>query len=353
MMDAVKKFFVCAQKIQTEVDALILSFLKQNISFSKKIHPQAPDLFQEIQRSFAGGKRIRPTLVVIGYLAAGGKNLKAILPAAAAIELFHLYALIHDDIIDRSQLRRFKPTTVLFLQKKMRNEHLGLSAAILAGDLTRSSADALFLQCKVKDSVLKEALLMFALLKKEVELGQYLDLILPSKQSASLKDLMAILTYKTAKYSFERPLQIGAVLNNGSLKLKQELSRFALPLGISFQIQDDILGVFGKAKEVGKPIDSDIKEGKLTFLSWIAYAKASLKQKRALKRTLGNAQASKEATALVRQFFKDSGAYQKAKLKSLQLVARAKRCLNQSKSINQSGKLLLNGLTDYLANRRF
>lgn len=352
-MDVVKKFFLFAQKIQKEVDALILSFLKQNICSSKKIHAQAPDLFQEIQRSFTGGKRIRPTLVAIGYLAAGGKNIKAILPAAAAVELFHLYALIHDDIIDRSRLRRFKPTTVFFLQKKMKNEHLGLSAAILAGDLTGAFADDLFLKCKIKDAVLKEALSVFSLLKKEVEIGQYLDLVLSRKKNASLKDLVAILTYKTAKYSFERPLQIGAALNRGSLKLKQELSRFALPLGISFQIQDDILGVFGDAKEIGKPIDSDIKEGKLTFLSWAAYEKASLKEKKALKKTLGNARASKKATAAVKQFFKDSGAYQKAKSKSLQLIQEAKKFLDQSSSINPSGKLLLHGLADYLANRQF
>ncbi|MEK7500825.1 MAG: polyprenyl synthetase family protein [Patescibacteria group bacterium] len=343
-------YFTLARQVQAAVDPLLTSFLESKVALAKKIHPRACELFQELIRSLKGGKRNRPTLLVAGYLAGGGKNISAILPAAAAIEIFHMYALIHDDIMDRAPLRRFKPTSVAFLENKLGSYHLGMSAAILAGDLAKTLADEFFLKSKVGAEHLRRALEIYTLLKEEVELGQYLDVRLGNGPSLSTSDLNAILMYKTAKYSFERPLQIGAQLTGATVAIQQALSRFAVPIGMAFQIQDDILGVFGDETEIGKSADSDIKEGKLTLLKIEALKRAGPADKKTLLRVLGNPKAKKSEVAAVRNIFKRTGTHEYTKARSFALARQAKKSLAGS-ALPPRATALLSSFADFILQR--
>ena len=346
----VNDYFTLARQIQTAVDPLLTSFLEGELIWAKKIHSRAGELFQEIKRSLRGGKRNRPTLLAIGYLAGGGRNISAILPAAAAIEIFHMYALIHDDIMDRAPLRRFKPTTVAFFGNKFKSYHLGMSAAILAGDLAENLADVLFLKCGLKPQLLLNGLNIFGKLKEEVCLGQYLDIQLQKSKTAKSKEADVILTYKTAKYSFERPLHIGAALAGSPPKTFAALSRYALPIGAAFQIQDDILGVFGDEAEIGKSNDSDIREGKLTLLKIEALKRAGPADKKTLLRVLGNPKAKKSEVATVRDIFVQTGAYQYAKMRSFALAHRAKNSLAGS-VLPPRPAALLSSFADFILER--
>ncbi|MBI4119860.1 MAG: polyprenyl synthetase family protein [Parcubacteria group bacterium] len=343
-------YFALVRQIQAEVDPLLTSFLEGEFAWAKKIHPRAGELFQEIKRSLKDGKRNRPTLLAIGYLAGGGRDISAILPAAAAIEIFHMYALIHDDIMDRAPLRRFKPTSVAFFGNKFKSYHLGMSAAILAGDLAENMADVLFLKCRLKPRLLLKGLDIFGKLKEEVCLGQYLDIQLQKSKTAGSKEANIILTYKTAKYSFERPLHIGAALAGAAPKIFAALSKYALPVGAAFQIQDDILGVFGSEAEIGKSTDSDIREGKLTMLKMEALKRAGPADKKTLLRVLGNPRAKKSEIAAVRDIFVRTGAHDYAKKQSLTLARQAKKSLSGS-ILTQRAATLLSSFADFILER--
>lgn len=343
-------YFDLARQVQAAVDPLLTSFLEGKVAWAKKIHPRAHELFQELIRSLRGGKRNRPVLLVAGYLAGGGRSVAAITPAAAAVEIFHMYALIHDDIMDRAKLRRFKPTTVALFGRKFGSYHTGMSAAILAGDLAENTADILFLKCRVDDRLLIKGLDIFGKLKEEVDLGQYLDVRLTNSSGSTAKDLDSILTYKTAKYSFERPLHIGAALAGAPSKVFTALSNYALPIGQAFQIQDDILGVFSNEAEIGKSNDSDIKEGKLTLLKIEALKKSSPADKKTLHRVLGNLKAKKSEVSAVREIFMRTGAYDYAKKRSIDLARQAKKSLAGS-SLPPRATALLSSFADFILQR--
>src|SRR3989344_601675 len=214
-----------SRNIQRQVDDLLTQFLKEKERVFGRVHPLGREITAEVRRALKGGKRLRPALIVIGYLAGGGKNVKNILPAAAAIELFHLYTLLHDDIIDHSPIRRGKPATYI---------RLGIAAAIMIGDLLKTFSDELLSQIRVGGKEFKNGLDYFTALKNEVELGQYLDLRLQQSERITERDVITIITHKTAKNSFERPLHIGAALAGARPTIIKTLSRYALPLGVAF-----------------------------------------------------------------------------------------------------------------------
>src|SRR3989338_2253572 len=127
-----------SRNIQRQVDDVLTRFLKEKEREFGRVHPLGREIIKEVRRSLKGGKRLRPALVVIGYLAGGGKNVKNILPAAAGLEIFYLYTLLHDDIMDRSLLRRGKPASYVHLGRLFKNEHLGIALTILIGSLLKT-----------------------------------------------------------------------------------------------------------------------------------------------------------------------------------------------------------------------
>lgn len=323
-------------------------FLDAKIKEANQINPEAAVLVEEIKRFAAsGGKRVRPAFLYSGYVASGGMSHDAAIFASISVELLHTFALIHDDIIDNSDLRREKPTTHKIFERLHENRGLkgsksqyGLSSAILTGDLAFSLAEEILTIAPFPQERLRRARNYFDLLKTQVIYGEYLDVLSGYKDEVSEDEILQILDLKTARYTIERPLHIGAILAGAEPKILEILSAYALPLGQAFQIQDDVVGVFGDEKQIGKPTDSDIKEGKKTLLIIKAFEKANADQTEVLKRVLGNKKATKQEIEELKQVLLDTGAYDYS-------VGLAKKLITQSKSIIEDAPLVSEG-KDYL-----
>ncbi|MFI7040387.1 polyprenyl synthetase family protein [Microbispora rosea] len=227
-----------------------------------------------------GGRRLRPAFVYWGHRASGGSpdELGAVLAAGCSIELLHACALILDDVMDESPLRRGRTTAHLALAERHRelgwagsSRRFGESAAILLGVLAFTWADSALLADRRR---LADALEVFTQLRVELIAGQYLDLTCAARGGGDRREASLISTYKSGKYTVERPLHLGHAIAGGEPGLRRVLSAYALPLGEAFQLRDDVLGVFGDPARTGKPAGADLLQGKRTYLLTLARERA-------------------------------------------------------------------------------
>ncbi|CAM5380709.1 hypothetical protein SVIOM74S_00047 [Streptomyces violarus] len=212
----------------------------------------------------APGKRIRPLLCVLGWHAAGGGDgEESLWRMAASLEVFHAFALIHDDIIDNSPTRRGRPSTHRAFAARHRArpdaDAFGVHAAILLGDLALVCSDALMNSAGLSKRQRRTVLPLVDAMRGEVLLGQHLDLLATGRPTGDVDEAMAITRLKTAKYTVERPLHLGAALAGADRDLLALCSAYALPLGEAFQLRDDLLGVFGDPALTGKPVLEDLR----------------------------------------------------------------------------------------------
>jgi geranylgeranyl diphosphate synthase, type I len=264
----------------------------------------------------AGGKRLRPAFCYWGWRGAGGHaGEPGIITAAAALELLHGCGLIHDDIIDASDLRRGQPSVhrrFADLHRRGRlhgsPENFGTAAAILLGDLCLTWCDQMFDESLLPAPAVRAAKSLFHLMHTEVLSGQYLDMLEQSLGTVSLPRSLTVIRYKTAKYTVERPLHVGGLLAGADEKLLAGYSRFALPIGEAFQLRDDVLGVFGDSTQTGKPAGDDLREGKHTVLIALAMERGSRAQRRDLDRLLGHQTLTHEGIDVLRSIIIDTGA---------------------------------------------
>src|SRR4051794_13184241 len=224
-----------------------------------------------------GGKRLRPALVYYTYRAFGGGSDDAVLPLALATELLHTYLLIHDDIMDHAEVRRGLPAAHVRFRDAHRTHGLkgdaadfGRSVAILLGDLAQSWAVELAGISTERSAgrgiSSRELARCFSAMCQEVIGGQYLELLVAQRRTATEEELFRVLRLKSGRYTAERPIQLGALLAGAPATAIADLSRYGAAVGEAFQLQDDLLGMFGDPGTVGKPVDADLREGKYTFL---------------------------------------------------------------------------------------
>ncbi len=219
-----------------------------------------------------GGKRLRPLFCRAGWLVAGGDpNDARLVHAAAALEWLQGSALVHDDLMDDSDTRRGRPSVHRDFEAKHRDaalvgdpERHGAAVAVLLGDLMLSWAEEQFRSSGLPRT--SEALRFLDLCKTEVVAGQYLDVLAQTRPSVGVEEAMRVVRYKSAKYTVERPLHLGAALAGADDALIAALTDVAIPLGEAFQLRDDVLGVFGDPGVTGKPAGDDLREGKRTVL---------------------------------------------------------------------------------------
>jgi geranylgeranyl diphosphate synthase type I len=236
-----------------------------------------------------GGKRLRPEFLWCGWLAGGGAgsgpDAVAVLRVGAAVELLQACALVHDDVIDRSERRRGRPATHRAVAKQHVDaglagdpEHYGLSVAVLLGDLALAWADDVFLAGAAELAAVPASAPVWRAMRTEVLAGQLLDLAVAasteSDPAVQERDALRVNRYKTAAYTVERPLHLGAALAGASESTVAALRRYGADIGIAFQLRDDLLGVFGDPAVTGKPAGDDLAEGKRTVL--LATARAAL-----------------------------------------------------------------------------
>jgi geranylgeranyl diphosphate synthase type I len=274
-----------------------------------------------------GGKRLRGALVLLGCEAAGGPRDLAV-NASLGCELLHAYLLIHDDFMDRDELRRGGPTLHVSLGQE-HGAHLGGSVALLLGSICQAWAHELVLSTKAEPARVLRAAQIFEEAIAEVTAGQMLDL-LASRREPTSAEVLEIEQHKTGGYTFELPLLLGASLAGAPAALTEALRGYARPLGQAFQIADDLLGTFGAPEVTGKPNASDLREGKRTLLITRALERATAEDAKTLRDGLGRAEMTDADADLLRDLLRRTGAAGAAKADAERLCAEALRSLESS-----------------------
>jgi geranylgeranyl diphosphate synthase type I len=300
-----------------------------------------------------GGKRVRPQLCYWGWRGAGGEDCEEIISAAAALELCHAGLLIHDDIMDGSELRRGRSTvhrSLAHLHAGPGAEAFGEAGGILLGTLSLAWSDALLSSCGIEPARLRAAHHLFDTMRTEVISGQYLDILSQLRTGASVEQALTTIHYKTAKYTVERPLQIGGALAGAPPELLRSYSEFGLPLGEAFQLRDDVLGTFGSSGETGKSALDDLRDGKQTVLFAQAVERATPAQLAYLRTWHGNPELTEEHAAELRQILLDTGAIDRVESMIEERAHKAVQALDTA-PIAPGARVALTALTAQLAHR--
>ena len=320
----------------------------------------ADRLVREAHTSVSGGKRFRAAFCYWGHRAVRSAPdddyEDALVRACASLELLHASALVHDDYMDASDTRRGRPAT----HRKLAAEHrasgwrgdpdqYGAAAAILLGDLLLSWSDELLRRCGLPVTQVAPALEVFDRCRSEVIAGQFLDVSVQARGHADVETAMTVLRYKSARYSIERPLHIGAALAGATPGTMAELSRFGLPLGEAFQLRDDLLGVFGDPATTGKPAGDDLVEGKRTVLVALALDAAPPADAARLDAALGTALSRDEVEEL-RAVIDGSGAHAQVEAVIEELAGHAVDALDRA-DVDDQAREVLRGLAQAVTQR--
>ncbi|MEU4316757.1 polyprenyl synthetase family protein [Nocardia sp. NPDC024068] len=271
----------------TAVEQALTAFFATRTDSVAELGPVFTDAAEALE-SFVlrGGKRTRPGFAWMGWLGAGGDpagpQATAVLNACSALELVQACALIHDDIIDCSRTRRRFPTVHVDFEQRHRDRgwtgdpaHYGESVAILLGDLALAWADDMVHDSGLPPAALARFAAVWARMRTEVLGGQLLDVHGEASGDESVAAALRINRYKTAAYTVERPLHLGAALADADPALITAYRTYGTDIGIAFQLRDDLLGVFGDPAVTGKPSGDDLREGKRTVLVAEALARAA------------------------------------------------------------------------------
>jgi geranylgeranyl diphosphate synthase type I len=254
------------------------------------------------------------------------------------IELLQVYLLIHDDWMDDDDVRRGGPSVHASLRERLGDRALGDAAAILAGDLASAYAQEALFETRLAPENVLRAGRAYARIQEEVVLGQLADL----RPSASIELVHAL---KTASYTVTGPLAVGACLAGATDAQLVELARFGRPLGIAFQLRDDLLGVFGDPSATGKPIYGDLRQGKRTALV------AEMRGDALLERVLGKKDATKDDLDAVVRAMETSGARGRVETRLRELLDEARTALDAIDLPSETGKRWLAGAVAALGER--
>ncbi|WP_425393548.1 polyprenyl synthetase family protein [Actinokineospora enzanensis] len=270
-----------------------------------------------------GGKRIRPTFAWWAWRGAGGpgdgEQARAVLRAVSALELIQACALVHDDLMDASAVRRGKPTVHVEFAARHRDrgwrgdpERFGAAAAVLLGDLALAWADDMYVAAGLAADRRAAALVPWQAMRAEMLAGQYLDVLTQAKGDESAEAALSVARMKTAAYTVERPLHMGAALAGAPEPVVTGLRAFGADIGVAFQLRDDLLGMFGDTDVTGKPAGDDLREGKRTLLMSEGVRRADAAGRevdaRVLRSALGDENLASATVARVRELLVDLGA---------------------------------------------
>ncbi|MGI8524121.1 MAG: polyprenyl synthetase family protein [Nocardioides sp.] len=328
-----------ADAFRQAVGAALDRFVDEQAGRLEPLGDDAARLMAAARRSVSGGKRFRAAFCHWGFRAVRADvpdvpDEGALVRAASALELLHASALVHDDYMDASDTRRGRPSTHKAFEAMHAEEgwsgspeQYGAAAAILLGDLLLCWSDEMLRTCGLPAAAVGEALAFFDTTRTEVITGQFLDVSVQARGESDVEQAMRVLRYKSAKYSIERPLHIGATLAGGSCADLAALGAFGLPLGEAFQLRDDLLGVFGDPATTGKPAGDDLIEGKRTVLVALALDGASPADAARLDAALGTPLSPADVAEL-REIIERSGAHAQVEQVIGELATRALAALD-------------------------
>lgn len=302
-------------RIRKEVDEALYAFVDRRRPALQAISDDLDPLVSALGALLAGGKRLRPAFCYWGWRGAGGGDLPEIVPAAASLELLQASALIHDDVMDASDTRRGRPSAHRRFQA-MHEEAgwpgaaaaFGTGAAILLGDLCLVWSGLMYDESGLPAETLRRGRPVYDLMRTEVMSGQYLDMLEQARGRGTVESALRVVVYKSAKYTIERPLHLGAALAGAPPPVVAAYSAYGLPLGIAFQLRDDVLGVFGDPAVTGKPAGDDLREGKRTVLIALALRAATPAQAGVVRAGLGDRGQDEAGIEALRSIIVDTGA---------------------------------------------
>ena len=303
------------KRIRRNIDASLVSFLN-TVKKDYKLHLVSPLLFESIREfTLREGKRIRPLLLILtykGYAPQGKAIAKTLYNASTCMEFLHNFMLIHDDIIDRSDLRRGRPTLHKVLAKTVPTtdpDKLGIDLGIITGDIVYALAIDAFLAVKGPLKRKERALKYFIQTAAFTAMGEFIDTVhgVERLDRVTEKDVFLNYTLKTARYTFDCPMVTGAILAGAKDNEIKKLSRFGILIGQAFQIQDDIIGIYETEKNIGKSILSDLAESKKTLL--VCHANRTLRGKQKIKflKIFGKPVKTMDDLKQVRRLFVEGG----------------------------------------------
>jgi geranylgeranyl diphosphate synthase, type I len=323
-------------QIRDQVGCVLTGFLGRQRAALARVDDDLVPVLDACEALLAGGKRLRPAFCYWGWRAAGGAGLgdgpdgDRILTAATALELLHASALVHDDVIDGSETRRGQPAVHRSFAARHAAGHwrgsagsFGAGAAILAGDLLLVWTDELLRASGLPGAALRRGQLVLDAMRTELIAGQYLDLLGQAAGTGTIAGALRVVAYKSAKYTVERPLLLGAALAAAPAgpggeaadeafitdsPMAAACASYGIPLGVAFQLRDDVLGVFGDPVRTGKPVTGDLREGKRTVLVAVAISRADAAQASVLGRLLGDPRLDEAGAAEVRDVLTVTGA---------------------------------------------
>jgi len=347
-------FLQFLNKSKNEIEEALNIYFEDLIS--KSLNGFIFDALKSLHNQCEGGKRIRGAMIKLGGQIAGSSG--KYLPIAMGYELFQTAILIHDDIIDNSKTRRGKPTIHAEIALS-HSEHFGISNAICIGDYGFFIANRLLFESNLDPSIMVKVAKLYTKIQSITCEGEIMDVVLPYKDISITEDyayytqvVTQIFEYKTAWYTLAGPIMLGAICGDADDTLLELLKNITIPLGIAFQIKDDLLGIYSSEKVLGKSVLSDIIEKKQTLIYGYAYKHADSMQQQQLDDVYGKATADMHDLELVKQIFELTGAKKYAEDEIIRLSNISKELIN-SPLINDEGKTLLMGLIHYLCTRTF
>jgi geranylgeranyl diphosphate synthase type I len=331
--------------VRVRVEAYLRDFFEEKRNAARGTTPEACELIDAVaELTMRGGKRLRPAALYAAYRAVCADGDPASTTrASAALEVLQSYLLIQDDWMDGDLQRRGGPSVHAALTARRGDARLGASLAILAADMASGFAWELISAAPFPPTRLREALAAFGHTHFEVLCGQQLDLL-------GHADIGLVNHLKTGSYTVRGPLRLGGLLGDASAAQLEALERFGEPLGVAFQLRDDLLSAFGQAEAIGKPVGNDLKAGKRTALLLEARTRLSPNEHAVLDSVLGNAQASEAEVARACDVLLASGARERLEARLAQLLEQAHAALH-SGPLDASGAALLGELAAMLAKR--
>ncbi|HEX3771493.1 MAG TPA: polyprenyl synthetase family protein [Polyangiaceae bacterium] len=332
-------------RVRAQVEARLEAWLDARVAAARE---QGRDVFAVAdgvrELTLRGGKRLRPVLLAAGYVACGGADAETVTMAGVALELFQTYLLAHDDFMDGDAVRRGGPSLPALMRAGFA-QHAD-AMAILAGDLACAWAQRALLEVDLPAERVLRASRELAKVHDQVVAGQVLDVVAASGDAPAVEAVHAL---KTASYTVRGPVLMGAHLAGGTDEQVAALTAFAEPLGVAFQLRDDVLGTFGDAAVTGKPTGNDLREGKRTAL--VVEALADVGAGAALARVLGRRDADGAEIQAAMAAIEACGARARIEARTFDLADRSREALEHA-PLTPGGRALLERAAGALTERR-
>jgi geranylgeranyl diphosphate synthase, type I len=351
--------------LRARIAAALRRFFQEKKEELARVNPLGRDASERLVEFTLGGKMLRGCLVHLGWSLGGdgsgeqsAEEAASVAAAGAAMELFQSGLLVHDDIMDRDLVRRGQPSIFQQYAQKAAREghadpaHVGQALGICAGDVACFMAFELLARVRAPAPVLGEVLALCARELSAVGIAQMQDVAWgASKDGVNVDDILRMYRYKTGRYSFSLPLRTGALIAGARRDLQEKLETFGESVGLLFQIRDDQLGLFGDERELGKPVGSDIREGKKTILMSFLMEAAPAAERARLEGILGNPRVSMEDLDFVRGLAASGGARARMEAITGGLADQAREALRALACAGPAERAALQGLLDFTMTR--